>query len=617
MSANSSAPSAFGFFARRVGKHAALYAAAPLVGFVTSLVNLVVLTRLLDRSAYGRLAVMLVFASLLTVLYNLGSIQGTFRAGFAATEGEEVSDSAPAEPAADRRGAVGTGLAFTALVAALGTLAVWLYVSSAGSGFLRAESRNAVLLAGATGGLGAVWRLTTNFLRLERRPFAYLLVHSSRSVLALAAAVPLVIGGAGVSGVMGGWAVGTGLSAALGLWLGRHSYRVAFTIAHVRRIFRAGRPLITVAIGFWLLENADVFVLSHFTASGDIATYRVASRIGTLVAYVGSAYLMAWGPLAREPIYLAAQRERGERAVNEELSNYLVAAMLYVLVWLAVFGHTLAGLAPRSYGIGTGLILLLGCRWAAKAIFQLTYRTSVFPSKPMAYAVITPAAAIAFVGLAIVLVARFGVYGAAAAAAAAPAAGALAMLAVAARAPGTRGVSIALRQLALIAAIAGGWVGAVLAAAGSSVAPAVDAAAVVGYPLTLVGIGILPWTHLRSLVGRTASPPRSRRLWTRVAMLDSDDRELVLGAASGAPIDEALLPRFVAALRTVAGIGASRTTDSALGAYLVFRGPAAERDQLARALWGKGVDPLEADALRHAVQTLARRPRERARLARA
>ena len=69
---------AFDSLTRRIGKHALIYATMPLFTFGSSIASLIVLTRFLPPSAYGNLAVMLVFSGFLTMLFNLGSLQGTF-----------------------------------------------------------------------------------------------------------------------------------------------------------------------------------------------------------------------------------------------------------------------------------------------------------------------------------------------------------------------------------------------------------------------------------------------------------------------------------------------------------------------------------------------------------
>src|SRR4051812_26969910 len=118
-------------FQGRVGKHAAIYSLSPLIGFLTSIVNLVILTRLLSPTEYGLLAVLLVFSSLLTVAYNLGSIQGTSRVGFGSSDTDSDELESTGIVGGDRRRvAVGTGMVFTAVVALTGTTVVWLLSST-------------------------------------------------------------------------------------------------------------------------------------------------------------------------------------------------------------------------------------------------------------------------------------------------------------------------------------------------------------------------------------------------------------------------------------------------------------------------------------------------------
>ena len=68
-------------------------------------------TRFLSPAEFGELALLMVFAAFLTIVYNVGMVQGTFMWVFGAAGEEEVED-APGKAAAagTKRRALGTGL---------------------------------------------------------------------------------------------------------------------------------------------------------------------------------------------------------------------------------------------------------------------------------------------------------------------------------------------------------------------------------------------------------------------------------------------------------------------------------------------------------------------------
>ncbi|MES1247929.1 MAG: hypothetical protein ABUS54_09685, partial [Actinomycetota bacterium] len=90
---------AFQTYIRRVLSHSGIYAIGSVSGIFTGLLGLVILTRLLSPAEYGRLSVLIAFASMLTLLYSLGTYQGTNRAGFGTSDSDLIFRGVPPEEA--------------------------------------------------------------------------------------------------------------------------------------------------------------------------------------------------------------------------------------------------------------------------------------------------------------------------------------------------------------------------------------------------------------------------------------------------------------------------------------------------------------------------------------
>ena len=143
--------------AARLTHHSSVYA----VGFGTTLafsfVNVAVLTRFIDPASFGKLAVLLIFAALLTVLYNLGSLQGAFHAAYGSADDDDaaVDDQQDGALVRDRGAALTTALVLTGLIAGAGTLVVAAMAPSLSDLLLgnRADG-DLVLLAAASGAMG-------------------------------------------------------------------------------------------------------------------------------------------------------------------------------------------------------------------------------------------------------------------------------------------------------------------------------------------------------------------------------------------------------------------------------------------------------------------------------
>ena len=76
------------------GRHTGAYMIGSGLVLVFGLVQVAVVTRFFDPPAFGRLALLLFLAGLLTISYNLGSLQGTFARVYGASAWG-ISASAP------------------------------------------------------------------------------------------------------------------------------------------------------------------------------------------------------------------------------------------------------------------------------------------------------------------------------------------------------------------------------------------------------------------------------------------------------------------------------------------------------------------------------------------
>jgi O-antigen/teichoic acid export membrane protein len=267
----------------KLSRHAGIYAGGQALYLVLALANVAVLTRLLSPSVFGELAIFLVFASLLTVLYNLGTLQGTFIWVYGA-EDEAGDDEGEGDPevmeASERRRAVTTGLLLTAMVSVAGTLVAVAYSADIAK-LLSGDPGDAdlVRLAAASAALGSLWRFASNILRFEHRPVAYVLLSSTRPVLALAIAVPLVATGSGARGVFIGLILGTAAAVLVVLTATRRSYALGFLRRGLRVIPWHGRYLVPLAILQTIVQQGDLLLLSRYVDTSDLALYRVASRV--------------------------------------------------------------------------------------------------------------------------------------------------------------------------------------------------------------------------------------------------------------------------------------------------------------------------------------------------
>src|SRR5262249_39061305 len=83
----------------------------------------------MSPAQFGELALLLTFAAFLTMIYNVGVLQGTFTYVFGSAGEEEIDDDEPAHAAAagTKRKALGTGMITTFVLTSIGTAVIVVF----------------------------------------------------------------------------------------------------------------------------------------------------------------------------------------------------------------------------------------------------------------------------------------------------------------------------------------------------------------------------------------------------------------------------------------------------------------------------------------------------------
>lgn len=624
-------PSALGTFGTRIGRHAGIYGLGKGASLLVGLVTLAVITRFLPPAEFGRYALLYFLAALLTLVYTMGWLRGgmlwVFGSGGDEDDDEDEADDSrgPGQQADDKRRALGTALLLVAATAAVGTAAVALVGPSLSRLLIGERDGGLAMLAAAAGSVWAIWMIANAVPRRERRPQAYVIVTLARPVLVLVVTVPLVAISPDVTSAVLGLALGTAAAAAVGLFVVRRSFSLTLGIRDVAGIARLGARYVPLVVSLWAIANGGVFFLGIYASDAEAGFFRLAAGVASVASLPIAAFVMAWGPLQREPIFGAVQAERGRLAANGVLATYFALASIWILLGLWIGADLLVQIAPESYAPAAPLIPLLGLALLLQAWFRVMRRTAQFPRRWAWYVGLAVVAGGVFAAACVLLIPPLGPDGAALAvvAAFATAAGAMTLRSQA----GAHPVPIAYGRILVGLMVAGGCVllARPVADAAGPAGPLVDALAVLLYPVLLVGTKTVPRAHLVPL-GRMAkavlpSSSRPRRAGLKLRELDDHQRAVVeLLVRHRRPIgelatdtglsSERIAAEFVGALRRVAGAGAASAQDGRIGAYLLSPAPVAARDQLWRRLAADGVDALEVDALSLALERLRRTPDE-------
>jgi O-antigen/teichoic acid export membrane protein len=603
-----------------------IYVIGAFIGFFLALISIAVVTRFLSVAEFGRLALLLTFAAFLTIIYNVGTLQGTFIWVFGSAGEEDIADEdVESSQAGTKRRALGTGLIITVLITLTGTGIIVLTSSWIAHLILRDSSEgNLIIIAGVSGAAGSVWRLVVNILRMERKPKRFVVLQSVRPVLVVGGVVAFTAAGGGVEGAIFGTALGGFLAIVVGLIATRRSWILRFDRTHARAILSRGGIFVPVLIALWIAQNVDIYAVSYFTNNDQVVgLYRLAGRFGAFLDYFTAALFMAWTPLLQTPTFAAAVKTRGKEALGGRLLTYFIMVGLFLVLAMTAAADGLVHIAPPAYAAAAPLIPLIGGGFLAYGLFISVYRLSAFPKKRAAYVGGAILSAVVFLGSAPILVPWLGAYGAALCVINGFAASALLMTYLSQRGPTPLeiewrriGGCFALAGLALVIARVIG------PAAGGYADTGIESGAVVVYVVGLFVSGVI------SREDRAAARRFFRLIlpsrWVRSPEIEAGLRQL--GPENVAALEKLIVRRWtpsmlgsqldarpgeleeqmVGLLRRLDEDGDDEPTehDDRIGQYLFDDMTIAEHDELGRSLWEEDVDPEELHALESVIRKL-------------
>ncbi len=393
----------------QVLRYSGIHSVGVVVSNALTFASTILVANFIDPSAFGQLGLLLFLTGLMTLLFTLASKQGTMKRTFGGDDDDD-DDEDDEELAADPRRTLGTGLVLIGLVSILGTLITVAFAEPI-AGWLLGDQADSKLVvwAAVAGGAGAVYRVASITIWLERRPYPYIAVEAARPLLTLIAVVPLLIAGTGLEGAIAGTALGSALATVFALLLLRGSWNPCFFPAEAVAIYSRGAIRIPLVVSMWVVGYADIFILSRFVSDADLGTYHLASRAGFLVAFLPAGYRKALRPLQKTATFRAAEDEYGVGTARGIQFGYFVLMLTGVLLAVTVFAKALVRVAPDSYSAAAPLIPLLAAGLVSPTVYRMLNKSVKYGNKRYPFIIGAVVAACLFVGLTILMVDPIGV----------------------------------------------------------------------------------------------------------------------------------------------------------------------------------------------------------------
>lgn len=386
---------------RKLIKSSGIYGLASMIVPLISLLLAPFLTHSLTPSDYGILTILNTMIGLGAGITQLGLGSAFFRA-----YGYDYTSSS------DRRDVLGTMVTLLCLVSSL-TLVGTAIIAPFLAHLLFGQSSlwSFVLLAA---GVVLLQNLTLpgfSWLRAESRALFYSLLSISNVLITLIANIALV--GALHLGITGSLiATGCGYGSAMICILPlivRHAV-IRMRVDIVRNLLAFGFPLVFNFFSFWILQLSDRYLLSIFNSLAESARYAVSYTLGSAMSVVLiGPFTLAW-PTA---MYTIAKRKDAFQIFK------LVFRWFSMLLLFAAFASSLVAtillewLFPVTYHSGTIIIPVVAESMAFYGIYHVFMVGVAIRRKTWFAIVFTAFAALANVGLNIILIPQYGSLGAA------------------------------------------------------------------------------------------------------------------------------------------------------------------------------------------------------------
>ncbi len=394
---------------RYSGIHGLGMVAANVITFAST----IVIANFSEPAEFGQLGLLLFYAGLLTLVCTLASKQGTLKRTFGGDDDDEDDDDEDEELSTDPRHSFGTGLITVTIVSLIGTVLSIVFAEQIADGLLGGGADpNLIVYAALAGGSGAVYRLASIAIWIERRPYSYIAVETAKPVFTLIAVVALLIAGLGIKGAIAGQAIGTVLGVAMALWMLRGSWTPTWDIREAIAIYRKGAIRVPLVLSMWVVGYADIFLLSKFVSHADLGTYHLASKAAFLVAVLPGGFRKALRPLQKTPMFQAVEKEYGVGTARGTQFGYFWIMLAGTMLATTVMATVMVRVAPPSYAGAAPLIPLVAGGLVAPTVYRMTNKSVKYADKRVPFIIGAVIAMFTFVGLCLVLIPELGVDGA-------------------------------------------------------------------------------------------------------------------------------------------------------------------------------------------------------------
>jgi O-antigen/teichoic acid export membrane protein len=397
----------------RLLRYAGVQGLSLFISNAIQLASVAVVAAFLGPADLGQYALLLFLAGIVTQVFVVMSKSGTIRRTFGGGDDDDDDDDDDSVISTSPQRTLGVGIIWALVLGCSGAaimvalqdpIAEWLLGSSGQSIY--------VVWAAATVAFWSSAKLTTITIWFERRPTAFLIADASRPLISLVAVVVLLAAGAGIEGAIASTSFGVAGQTLVGIFLLRHSFHPAIDVRETWEIIKQARRRAPVVFPFWVIQNADVFLLSRVVSAKDLGIYTLASRLGLVVSFLPQGFRMAMRPLRKAAIFQAVSDEYGARTQKGQLLGYFTLLCIFAVLIMILLGEVIVEVAPPEYADAAPLIPFSAAALVMPAMYRTVNQNTILPNNRRVFVAGCLSAMVLFCGLTYTLASVINVYAA-------------------------------------------------------------------------------------------------------------------------------------------------------------------------------------------------------------
>jgi O-antigen/teichoic acid export membrane protein len=397
----------------RLLRYAGVQGLSLFVSNLIQLASVAVVAAFLGPADLGQYALLLFLAGVVTQVFVVLSKAGTLRRVFGGGDDDDDDDEDDSVVSKSPQRTLGVGILWSLILGFGGAVLMVVFREPLADWLLGSDGEPVyVVWAAASVAFWTTAKLTSITIWFERRPTAFLIADASRPLIGLIALVILLAAGAGVEGAIASTAFGVAGASVVGILLLRRSFHPAIDVRETWEIAKQARRRAPVVFPFWIIQNADVFLLSRVVSETELGIYTLASRLGFVVSFLPQGFRMAMRPLRKAAVFQAVSDEYGQRTQKGQLLGYFTLLCIFAVLSMILLGEVIVEIAPPEYADAAALIPFSAAALVMPALYRTVNQNVMLPNNRPIFVAGCLGAMAVFVGLTLLLAPEIGTYAA-------------------------------------------------------------------------------------------------------------------------------------------------------------------------------------------------------------